>query len=564
MRKTNVILCIIILSAMLLRFVPAFHTELYSDNAHYSFRALGLFDDLGPTYQTGPFRWFGTIPWWGYLSFQDAPPLVFFAQHIFFVALGDTTFVAVLPFALAGVFMTYLLSLFLSRLKGKRVAIIASGIFALSSFAVWSSLSGFLEGIEVLFITLTFFFFAQYLVTFRSRELYLTALFLGLSLISKYTSIFLVPALLFAFLFFKYTKKDFDKRIRNISWKEIVIASAVVFTVLLPVITYNIQVYRYRGHLDSALSAMVGMTSKIDFGQIADRSAGFHAISNYKTFVVTLFNTSSAPLAIMFLLSLIWLVTKWIKKKTDRFEIWLLISLVALMLMFAFLKPETHYLSIISPFIAISLGIGISDALSFFEEKRTLRFAGTALLGAIVLYELFYSINTNILTHPIGTISLTYSAERESSLGFNNLDSYLRSGIVDISTKRSVESKSDFQFTNKDVLGKHVVIYDDRINWFAHQWYFERYLTYYKAPVISTSYLVNTPIHDLFSASGQDMYFIYPVDPSVLEPGRENDASINTVGPQLKEYLEKQKTPSITITNFDNKPVFTVYRIENI
>ena len=75
--------------------------DLVSDEALYSFRALGWHDYLATDGQTTPFQWFGQIPWWANLSFHDAPPLVFGVQKIFFVIFGDNPFGARLPFVLA-------------------------------------------------------------------------------------------------------------------------------------------------------------------------------------------------------------------------------------------------------------------------------------------------------------------------------------------------------------------------------------------------------------------------------------------------------------------------------
>ena len=60
---------------------------MVGDDALYSSRALGWLDYLGGG-QTTPIQWFEKIPWWGYLSFHDAPPLVFAVQRLFFAVFG--------------------------------------------------------------------------------------------------------------------------------------------------------------------------------------------------------------------------------------------------------------------------------------------------------------------------------------------------------------------------------------------------------------------------------------------------------------------------------------------
>lgn len=562
LNKLWVLLAVIIVLAAIFRLVPAFHTDIYGDNALNSFRALGLFDDLGPSNQTGPYQWFGQIPWWGSLSFQDAPPLVFWIQHIFFAIFGDSTFTARLPFIFSGILSAMFIYLFLKKIKGQTAAIIAGSIFALGSYSVWMSASGYLEGVQVIFIILALLLFAIYAETLQTRYLYLTFLFIGLSLISKYTSIFLLPSVAVGLFYIRKKKLELQRFSSKKFAKEIIISCAILFAVLLPVIIYNIEVYKYRGHFDSALSSMVGVSSK-DFGLVAGRAAKFNVFSNYQYLFTTLFSTSSLFFAALFLASVIWMFVKFAKKRSDYFEKWLLISLLFLIVMFGFVSAEVRFLSIITPFMAIYIGIAIPEWLSYFNERKNIQRLLIVVFLVIFSGELFFSINTNMLYQPIGKESLTYSKEKGQNLGFNQLENYILD-ILDKGKMRNVSSKNDFQFTNDDLSGKHIIIYDDRINWEAHQWYFERYLTYYKTPIFSTSYLNIISLHDLYTVSGTDMYFIFPIDDSVMDTFRKNNTSINGTGPELAAYFGKQKTPSIIIINQNSKPVFRVYKINQI
>ena len=221
--------------------------------------------------QTTPIQWFGEIPWWANLSFHDAPPLVFVLQKISFTFFGDNIFAARLPFILSGLLTLLLIYLILRQLTNIRVARLAAIFMALLSFSAWSFLSGYLEGIEIFFITLTLYFWIKYLRSDHKRYLYFWGLALGMALLCKYTAIFLLPLFFFHALIYRRT---------IFKSKELYLACLVILLVLTPVIIYNIGVYATRGHFDAALSSMLGQQHQ-DFLSLRGRQANFNVFSNH-------------------------------------------------------------------------------------------------------------------------------------------------------------------------------------------------------------------------------------------------------------------------------------------
>src|SRR3989344_9448328 len=193
-----IVLAMIAVVAVFFRFWNLTGNDLYSDDALYSFRALGWFDYLGGG-QTTPIQWFEAVPGWARLSFHDAPPLVFLIQNIFFKIFGPNALAARLPFALAGLGTAILLYFSVKRLKDKKAALIAAFLLGISSFAVWLSRVGYLEGVEVFFIILSVFFFVRYLKEEKEIDLCFWGIAAGLAILCKYTAVFLWPA---AILFF--------------------------------------------------------------------------------------------------------------------------------------------------------------------------------------------------------------------------------------------------------------------------------------------------------------------------------------------------------------------------
>ena len=213
-----------------------FYGDIYSDNALNSFRAIGWFDRLLGG-QSTPIDWFGSTPGWALLSFHDAPPLVFFIQHIFFVFFGPFLLAARLPFILAGLASAFLIYYFVKKIYTKKAALLSALALSINSYAVWAALAGYLEGIQQIFIVLSFFCLFLFLQNdYKSKYLYLWSGFLALSLMSKYTSLFLlIPPFVFAILEYK--------NIQKVSYIKIILAAVIFISIISPVIIYNINVY---------------------------------------------------------------------------------------------------------------------------------------------------------------------------------------------------------------------------------------------------------------------------------------------------------------------------------
>ncbi len=541
-----------------------FYGDIYSDNAINSFRALGWFDRLLGG-QSTPIDWFGHIPVWALLSFHDAPPLVFFIQHIFFLFFGPSVFAARLPFIFAGLASVFLIYYFLKKIYNKKIAIFTALIFSINSYAVWAALAGYLEGIEQMFIVLAFFFLFLFLQNdYRVRYLYLWSGFLALSLISKYTSLFLlIPPFIFAVL-------EYKQIFKKVSYKKVILAATIFLAIISPVLIYNLNVYKTRGHFDAALSSMVGMHTD-DFSTLAGRKADFNLLDNFHSTISTIFDNNSYPFALIILLSFAWLFVKIARRKNTKFELYITVNIISFFLLFSLFGAGTRFVSIITPLASIALGLALYDWFNLINKNRFRKMLSPAyisLIVAILAFEMFYAFNTNVLREPIGSENAMYSSYRIKNYGFNQLETYIRENIItQLPRKQSPRSLADLNFSNDDFVGRNVIIFDDRINWFAQYWYFQKYLNYYRLPVISTSYLaLNGPalkIKDMLEASGKDVYYIYPVREEVMDKTRKADNGIASIGINLSDKLDTLKVPYDIIKNFTGEDVFRIYRISS-
>lgn len=541
-----------------------FYGDIYSDNALNSFRAIGWFDRLLGG-QSTPIDWFGSTPGWALLSFHDAPPLVFFIQHIFFVFFGPFLLAARLPFILAGLASAFLIYYFVKKIYTKKAALLSALALSINSYAVWAALAGYLEGIQQIFIVLSFFCLFLFLQNdYKSKYLYLWSGFLALSLMSKYTSLFLlIPPFVFAIL-------EYKKIFKKVSYIKIILAAVIFISIISPVIIYNINVYESRGHLDAALSSMVGMRAD-DFITLAGRKADFNLWRNFNSTLSGIFASNSYPFALIILFSLVWLVIKIVRRKNTKFDLYLAINIISFFLMFSFFGAGVRFVSIVTPLASVALGLALYDWYILAKENRFRKIITPAYLSLAVLilaFEIFYAFNTNVFYKKIGSADVTYSSYRMKNYGFNQLETYMRENLIArLPAKQSPRGLADLNFSNEDFIGRNVIIYDDRINWFAQYWYFQKYLNYYRLPVISTSYLaLNGPalkIKDLQEVSGKDVYYIYPIREDVLDTTRKANSEIISVSMSFAEKLETLKVPYDIINNLAGEDVFRIYKISS-
>ena len=196
-KNRKIILAAIIILASFLIFFQLNRADIQHDDATYALRSIGYFDYMDSTNtQTTPIVWFEEIPNWSKLSFHDHPPLVFLIQNLFFKLFSVSSFTARLPFALAGIGCVLLLYFIGKRLYNEKIGLLASFILAISSYHNWASKIGYLEGIALFFILLTLLMLLKGIE--EPKKFIYFGIALGLTLLTKYTVLFILPVIFFA------------------------------------------------------------------------------------------------------------------------------------------------------------------------------------------------------------------------------------------------------------------------------------------------------------------------------------------------------------------------------
>src|SRR3989344_349639 len=533
--------------------------DLLSDNALNSFMALGWLDYLGGG-QTTPIQWFGAIPWWANLSFHGLPPLVLAVQHFFFSLLGPTVFAAKLPFVLAGFALIFVIYFIFKQFKSEENALLAAALIAVSSFGIWASRAGYLEGIEVLFIALCFLFFLEYLKSGAQKHLLWWGIFAGLALLSKYTALFLLPA---AGAYLLLWRRDAFKK--RAFW----LALLCLLAVLSPLIVYNAYVYQTRGHFDAALSSMIGMHSE-DFGQLAERGISLRLAGNLKDIFKAISDTASAPLFATMVISLLYLVVKVVRKKGDPLERFLFLNVFFLLAMFAVSGAGLRFLSIVVPFFSASAAIFLYDAAQFLKQKHAA--AGFALWGlafVIIAWEAVYAANTHFSNKPLAASTWFSSASlRLENKGFNQLDAYLNEKAFPAlpPLKRPATFEDVGSVDVSDVSNNSIVFFDEAVHWFSYSWYFQKYI-YYKLPVVSLDNYIRAlpegtdPLTDMKRMNAKDAYYILSVNESVLDSVKKKNSDARKLGQAFATYLEANHFTADEIRDSQGVVAFRAYHI---
>lgn len=544
--------------AAILIFGGLTRADIQNDDALYSFRAFDYLDHTNSgNRQTTPLQWLEEYPWWAYLSFHDHPPLVFIIQYLFFTVLGSSVLVMKLPFALAGLGSVFALYWLAKELYGYHVALLASLILAILSYHSWASKIGYLEPMLTFFLLLTLIFFVK---GFKDNKFFIHfGIFLGLSFLTKYTTLFIIPPILL-YLFIK------DKG--AIKAKEMLIGLVITLIIISPVIVYNFFVFQERGHFDLQLSAIFNQDTSADWPGISRQVSGLKFNSTIKVF----FDNYSIAIFSLFVFSLLFMVMEALVNIRDiiklKFKNDPLIFLLLLfgILMFSAVGHEARFLSVLNPFIALMIAIVLSQVMLMVNKEKSEQdirlYLITFLAGIVILFEIFYNINSNILSKPFGEKGKHYSTYRLEAGGFNNLDEFLlSSNVIDLSSRKKIRSISDLSVDVNEMAGKDLFIYDQDLNWFSTLWYFGRYSTYYGNLFV--------PIADLASVIDPATWFSFFEEKdlkTVYYIKGKNDivlASKDNQGPgrELEKIFLSQGAEKIDILNNNNELAFSLYKL---
>ncbi len=262
--------------------------------------------------------------------------------------------------------------------QNRKIASITALLLATNPYMVFMGRIYHRDLVLTLFMLLTLYYLS-YKKLHSKNSLLLTAASLGASLLTKETSILLIPIFVLSG--------------RKITWILKTLLLSLVF--FIPVLLFNLMAYLSTGYMDLFFSAIFGIDRPL-VTTVASTGFGF----NLRALFTYLWDLYSPPLMVLFCLSLILSF-----KNLNSTKIRLLIAFISLsVIFFAKTALRGYYFIFITPPLTILL----SYQLKTLTHRRLL----TPVLVILTLYLCFYSYNSVIASRPTNSASiLTYDEQ---------------------------------------------------------------------------------------------------------------------------------------------------------
>jgi 4-amino-4-deoxy-L-arabinose transferase-like glycosyltransferase len=509
--------------------------EFVGDEGAYAFRSALYLDYLGTNFQTQPIDWYASteLPSWTQLSFHDHPPLGFLIRHWFFSIFGATPFVARLPGVLLGVCSIGLLYGILRRSPifkdaSESYALWGALLASVSGAMIWSSRAVLLEPFALFFILASLYAFTRF--TEDRRWWWALGIALGLSLITKYTTIILLPVFL-VYLLVYYRRIFRDVRLYG--------ALLLALLFLSPVISYNFNLYKERGHFDLQLAYVFQQATPEWTGLLGKSEAPFREIGGRTR---DLYGVSEIiiGLAGLGVIALFW---KRANKKTVVLWAAYIIGCFGL---FVLVGVAERFIVLLVPAM-VALGAVLFGEMFDRSGKGIKKYIAPALLILIV-----FSGSTRYLAnvYNTGVIELDQYLSKEfqdtSSVALPNTENPHLNGII----KKNAEAHSSGRPT------RTLIVYSDTLALPSRLWLFDRRLLLEGIPVFyvegfSEAVKANPAVFQGFSA-----YFMQATEYGFLNPFKKG----NQAGNEFEKTLVSQGIePVRSIYGHDGLPMFRVY-----
>ncbi|HLC89859.1 MAG TPA: glycosyltransferase family 39 protein [Patescibacteria group bacterium] len=543
-------LWLILVLAAIFRFFSLGQADVIGDESTYSFRALGYLDYFAET-QSTPISWFVSPPWWTKFSFHDHPPLNFLLNFLVLNFFGPTAWAIRIVSALAGVISVWLIYLIGKKIFNEQIGLIAALILAVNNFMVWLSRIGLQESLLISLILASFYFFI--LALEKQKFLSLAFLFFGLSFLTKYTAIFILPIYLLVIIF---KKREWLKS------QQFYLSVLLFFLIISPIIIYNFFLWQSRTHFDLQLSYLFGLTDKVPGWQELPGKSDLPIWQRFIQLPIS-FIFYLSPLFLIFLIfSLVYAVSQFKKTSANFKLIWL--GLLFLVLLIGLVGPENRFLVMFTPFFILFLSY-------FWHEISIKSKLFNFLLIIFIALEIFYTVNTFFVLKPISPAPIFYSYDLRQSrgnFGFNQLNQYLNDALAGKSPavrfqlnnaylEKRVSNYLDKQ-TGQDA--KILLIFDHNIKDGPDVWYLWRWQFYEGWPVVTAdqflSELKNNGQNYYLDAGFNNFYFIQPTE---LILWRQADKQTQA-GAILGQSLLKSGIQPKEIQNSAGQTSFLVYQ----
>ena len=190
------------------------------------------------------------------------------------------------------------------------------------------------------------------------------------------------------------------------------------------------------------------------------------------------------------------------------------------------------------------------------------------ILVIFIIYQAFFTINSVILTKPIGKENIAYASIKNQDYGINNLDKYLNNLLKDKNVinrvdfykklkikdpklqKYKLENSFDYKTGEKFY---PIIVWDPNINWFSGIWLFEKRRFYNNLPFFNAQEFVKL----IKTQKGVgEFYFIKATDKGPLTTEKHRQKFSN----QPETQLIEENTEVHNIYRNDGEIAFKIYK----
>jgi|GEM_PF-5418354 len=533
---------------------------ILSDDATYAFRSIRLVDFMASGNQTTPWQWFQVLPWWINLSFHDAPPLFFWLEHLVFTIFGVNSFSASLLPAVGGCLSALMVYLLIRLYFGRRRALIALVVLSCLNPFIWLHRIALLESLMTPLVLVTWYAYVR--AEQDKRWYWLVGIAGGLALMSKYTAIFLVLAILIHLSW----KRARDWR-SAYWWRAIIVA----FLIISPVILYNYFLWLTRGHFDVQLAAAFGqsnsdwpiLTTRINkdiFNSLGQLLFSLGSLYSWPVLIVTLWSlfrlvhyrqpklSISSQSWFTIIASLCWLLVIILTRSNDRF---IATGYIFPILLIAAAFPDTRW-----------------------RDWTWKQGVYVSVTGIVLLSSWLYLVNTNYLNKPWGRVNTNFSDSRRENYGLSEVESTLDQAfkgrkpilvLVDnLFLQFDPQQRNEKLFdpetiplAQNDQEAAPVVIYDRNINWFVSLWYFYRWSFYDGQAVLHTveaGRLLADPSNEFINAVKGRKYLLF----MTTDFSSRDSVKYQSATPEIILQLQ-QKSQMKYLVDSSGRPVLELY-----
>ena len=538
--------CILLLAA-LLRTVNLNGDEVRTDEGNYALRAIGWNDFMFSTSLGTPWVWMmdqTVLPKWTLLSFNDHPPLHFAAIWLSTRLLGLSLWAVRLPSVLYGLGTIALVMFQLRRWEKTRGSLMAGTLLALLPWHIFISRQAIQESGVMFFLTATVVLCdlvdSSQSASTPGNWLRWTALggTIGLGLLTKYSAIYaLLPLAYLTWYRRWYQHPGF--------W----LLPLTIGTLLSGVFFYNRQLLLLRGHFDLQLSRLFTQDTKLDW-PASHQDLWQGDPTQFAAFLKHQWIGLSLPAGLLLVIGAAAMVARRSRRQRPSITaMWT--GLLGSLVLTAVTLNDYGRSSILLPWYALTFGITL-EALPDLAR----RYGPAAVLGLLALA----NVPRLAATPELQRLVKTFPAEPN---GFAQWESWRADHVPTKFTPRHYQSLADWLNALLQRSSDHpndVIVYDNRITWFASNWYFFRYGFYAQDAAFMNAgiFAVLADQNALDHLRGRQLRFV-EVGPAALDSkGAWDDQTVRTS--KFFSTLRARQRPVPTVISSPNgDPLLTIW-----